>query len=89
VILYCDQDTTLEDFGENILIHDDDSSAVTTPRPDSHLQNDSLFASDATRRRRLPHVVDPEDEKRIADVIIARDLHLAPQQVQIQALEAS
>jgi hypothetical protein len=86
-ILRCDQDSTLDDFGEQILVHDSDNAA-TTPKADAHVQTDFFFSSDATQRRNLPQSPQ-QDEKKIADVVIARDLHLACQQVQIQALEVS
>lgn len=86
-----DKDSSINDFGEGILIQDDER--VVTPRIGRNgMQKDSFFSSgDAEIRRRdaeRPLEGDGE-ERRIADVVIVRDLNLACHQVQIQALEVS
>jgi hypothetical protein len=86
-VLRCDQSTSLDDFGNHIIV-DDDKEVTSTLSLSAHLQDDS-FSSNAARRRGTAKVTDGQDEKRIADVVIARDLHLAPRQVQIQALDVS
>lgn len=84
-VLHCSKDTTLDDFDENILIHEDDPAV--TPIHDTRDQGNPFFSSRSDRQHRSSSAIGSDDEQRIADVVIARNLHLAPQQVQIQALE--
>lgn len=50
----------------------------------------SFFSSDARNLRQSPRLqLDLQDNGRIADVIIAKNLNLASSEVQIQALEVS
>jgi hypothetical protein len=47
---------------------------------------DSVFSSDASNLPQLPQL---QDNGRIADIIIAKNLNLASSEVQIQVLEVS
>lgn len=79
VVLDCNQSTTLDEF-TNALFPD-------TPRSDSpiRVRNDSLLAQ--SPRFRSQSYSRQLENQRIASVVIARNLSLAPRLVQIQALE--
>ncbi|KAE9976361.1 hypothetical protein BLS_002106 [Venturia inaequalis] len=90
VVVNCSEETTVDDFGNGILIRGDSEDASTpVPKlPTFRQAEDSFFSSDAQERRRSAR--QPSEcleDGQIADVIIAKNLNLASSQVQIQALE--
>ncbi|KAE9986824.1 hypothetical protein EG328_004543 [Venturia inaequalis] len=90
VVVNCSEETTVDDFGNGILIRGDseDASTPVPELPTFRQAEDSFFSSDAQERRRSAR--QPSEcleDGQIADVIIAKNLNLASSQVQIQALE--
>ncbi|KIW03744.1 uncharacterized protein PV09_05051 [Verruconis gallopava] len=81
--LNCTADMSLDDFDAHILVYD--AAEVVTPTANQHIQEDYFSSSDAISKR--TKMLGFEDDGKIADVIVARDLHLAPVEVQVQALE--
>ncbi|QSZ35555.1 hypothetical protein DSL72_008425 [Monilinia vaccinii-corymbosi] len=83
VLMSCSQ-TTLDDFAHAILSVDAAPTRTNSPvrtRRDSYFRQTSAFQS--INRSPAPET----DNKRIANVIIARNLDEAPRQIQTQALE--
>ncbi|MCJ1310087.1 hypothetical protein MMC25_003748 [Agyrium rufum] len=77
-VVACSSKTTLEDFGAGVLL----SSAR-----DSGNEWETSGYSDRGGSSFAPERSESSSEKRIANIVIAKDLNLAPTQVQIQALE--
>ncbi|KAA6408637.1 MAG: hypothetical protein FRX48_07719 [Lasallia pustulata] len=91
-VLHCSESTTLEDFSNGILV------ASKTPAEERRARfgSEAEKARDSTPLRRgsqyrlRQELVDDtqyQDDRRIANIIIARDLNQADHQIQIQALE--
>ncbi|KAF7916851.1 hypothetical protein BELL_0620g00030 [Botrytis elliptica] len=84
-VIDCNSHTTLDDFAHAILSVDAAPTRTNFPaisRRDSYFLQTPAFQS-----INRPPVPETTDNKRIANVIIARNLDEAPQQIQIQALE--
>ncbi|KAF2723729.1 hypothetical protein K431DRAFT_197366, partial [Polychaeton citri CBS 116435] len=82
-IVQCSARTTVDEFSEAILVDVEDEFEMGT-------QSLTLSASVSPMKGRSPSRFGSKlnlDERRIADVIIATNLDLAPQQVQVQVLE--
>jgi hypothetical protein len=83
-VLRLSKDSIIEDFSVGVLVPDDER--VVSPIR----ARGSFFALDeieARRNRASAELGADSDGKRVADVVIVRDLHLACSSVQIQALE--
>ncbi|KAI9763293.1 MAG: hypothetical protein M1840_000775 [Geoglossum simile] len=101
-VLTCSQSTTLDDFGDAILI-EEPNPAYTTARPSSRGTQEWFCSDEASkghgsyfssrppgpRLQSSPRAQAEEfaDNRKIGNIIIAKDLNLACAQVQIQALE--
>ncbi|OBT87919.1 hypothetical protein VE02_02643 [Pseudogymnoascus sp. 03VT05] len=86
-VVDCSEQTTLEDFDNALYTDLPVSPRADSParyRHDSHLQPSPGFRS---LSRSSPRSESFADSRKIASVIIAKDLDEAPKQVQIQALE--
>ncbi|KFY30840.1 hypothetical protein V493_01609 [Pseudogymnoascus sp. VKM F-4281 (FW-2241)] len=86
-VIDCSEQTTLEDFDNALQTEPPVSPREDSParyRHDSHLQPSPGFRS---LSRSSPRSETFADSRKIASVIIAKDLDEAPKQVQIQALE--
>ncbi|KAF2272685.1 uncharacterized protein EI97DRAFT_436765 [Westerdykella ornata] len=89
IFLDCNPSTTLDDFGNGILIdHDGDDyySISPTEKPN----NNHTSTARATEKR--PSGNEPElhaglDHKKIANLVVAKNLNTADNEVQVQALE--
>lgn len=84
-VINCNSQTTLDDFAHAILSVDATPTRNNSPvrtRRDSYFLQTSAFQS--INRSSVPETT---DNKRIANVIIARNLDEAPRQIQTQALE--
>ncbi|OJD31185.1 uncharacterized protein BKCO1_5100083 [Diplodia corticola] len=83
-VLECSEKTTLDTFGNGLLVEDDDVSYFSSPPRNSR-------ETDAFSTFRPPHRRSPksplEPSRKIANVVIAKNLNLSPRQVQTQALE--
>ncbi|KAF2790665.1 hypothetical protein K505DRAFT_310996 [Melanomma pulvis-pyrius CBS 109.77] len=89
-VLDCSVDTTLDDFGNGILVKDDGDDYFASSN--GKLKGEFFASSESTRiseRRtsKSPRAFTPLDSRRIANVVIANNLNTANSQVQIQALE--
>ncbi|KAI8932240.1 hypothetical protein NX059_011119 [Plenodomus lindquistii] len=88
-ILSCDQNTSLDDFGSGILVKDDgDAYFKNTGWSSNHAT--SLPGTPRTPDRRLsksPGLLSPLDSRRIANVVIVKNLNRASPEVKVQALE--
>ncbi|CAO2655106.1 Nn.00g101700.m01.CDS01 [Neocucurbitaria sp. VM-36] len=89
-VLDCDEHTTLDDFGRGILVKDEGEDYFS--RSNGRLQGEfsSISGSPRMPDRRLsksPRPFSPLDTRRIANIVIAKNLNRASSQVQIQALE--
>ncbi|KAF1834663.1 hypothetical protein BDW02DRAFT_323358 [Decorospora gaudefroyi] len=73
-VLECDENVTLDDFGVGILIKEEDNEYSPKRKSGEVPRSPSKSFS-------------PLDTRRIANVVVARDLNQASAQVQIQALE--
>ncbi|KAF2453194.1 hypothetical protein BDY21DRAFT_356779 [Lineolata rhizophorae] len=87
-VLECSERTSLDDFGNAILVNDPDNECHSP----QNLAKDafSYFNADAPKgiyRSPSPASSRPIDNRKIANVVIAKNLNLAHTQVQIQALE--
>ncbi|KAL3423211.1 hypothetical protein PVAG01_04958 [Phlyctema vagabunda] len=83
-VIDCSEHTTLDDFANAIINVDDGSSRSSSP---IRTRQDYFMHSPAFKSA---HSTAPEvnlDNKRMANVLIAKNLDEAPRQVQIQALE--
>ncbi|KAF2806450.1 uncharacterized protein BDZ99DRAFT_95204 [Mytilinidion resinicola] len=92
-VLNCSESTTLDDFGKGILVTEDDDRFDFSERRRS---NDDYFSSfsisdqirhSEKRVPRSPGAFNPLDSRKIANIVIAKNLNETHQQVQIQALE--
>ncbi|KAH7384410.1 hypothetical protein DE146DRAFT_668548 [Phaeosphaeria sp. MPI-PUGE-AT-0046c] len=89
-VLTCTESTTLDDFGSGILANDDTydyfSSKIATPRNDFSSTSGTPRSGRQTTSK-SPRPFSPLDTRKIANVVIAKNLNAANSQVQIQALE--
>ncbi|KAF2734512.1 hypothetical protein EJ04DRAFT_493463 [Polyplosphaeria fusca] len=89
--LECSNSTTLDDFGSGILVKDDGSDYFSSKN--GKLREERFFSSSETprvsdkRTSKSPRPFSPLDSRRIANVVIAKNLNTASAQVQTQALE--
>lgn len=79
VVVECDHNTTLDDFASALLLPHD-----RTPSPRQTFENSSGYFGRASLSR---IAASPAISLRIANVVVVKNLNLAPQAVQIQALE--
>jgi len=88
VVVQCSAKTTVDEFSEAILVDTLDDEEVPVQRSDL-LQRPTMFSDVTSSRGRSPSRFGSNtlDTRRIADAIIAVDLDLAPESVQVQALE--
>ncbi|KAH9877688.1 hypothetical protein J1614_002905 [Plenodomus biglobosus] len=87
--LSCDQHTSLDDFGGGILVQDEGDTHSKNRERDSN-QISSLPGTPRTPDRRQSKPVglpSPLDSRRIANVVIIKNLNQASPEVQVQALE--
>ncbi|KAF1846868.1 uncharacterized protein K460DRAFT_280504 [Cucurbitaria berberidis CBS 394.84] len=89
-VLDCDENTTLDDFGSGILVKDDGEDYFG--KNNGRLQGEFSSKSGSPRMpdRRIsksPRPFSPLDSRRIANIVVAKDVNQASLQVQIQALE--
>ncbi|MCJ1303069.1 hypothetical protein MMC08_005876 [Hypocenomyce scalaris] len=91
-VLHCSESTTLEEFSNGILVAGKPpaeeritrlGSEAEKPRNSTPVRRGTEFRL----RRALLDKTEYQEDRRIANVIIARELNLADHQVQIQALE--
>ncbi|KAF2658937.1 hypothetical protein K491DRAFT_702587 [Lophiostoma macrostomum CBS 122681] len=83
-VLECSQQTTLDDFGSGILVTGDDDDYFG--HSNEATRSDTTKHSDR-RKSRSSQPFSPLDSKRIANVVIAKNLNDASSEVQVQALE--
>jgi len=76
----CSEHTTLGDFADGLLVVDNSSQNGLT-------RQDYFVSSPTFRSMPRSTTVEKDENKKIANVIIAKNLDEAPQNVQIQALE--
>jgi hypothetical protein len=85
-VVDCSEQTSLDDFANSILLN-----APSPPRSDSpvRMRQDSYYLQKPTLRSvsRSPVSESFSDNRKVANIIIAKNLDEAPKQVQIQALE--
>ncbi|QDS77278.1 hypothetical protein FKW77_004010 [Venturia effusa] len=89
-VVNCSEETTVDDFGNGILIEGEDEDVITpVPKlPTFRQAEDSFFSSDAQdRRRSARQPSECMENGQIAEIIIAKNLNLTSNPVQIQALE--
>lgn len=89
-VLDCDEHTTLDDFGSGILIREESDDFKDSKNEKKQGEFSSMPGSTRSPDRRAsksPRPFTPLDSRRIANVVIARNLNKASSQVQIQALE--
>ncbi|KAF1921295.1 hypothetical protein BDU57DRAFT_435431 [Ampelomyces quisqualis] len=90
-VLNCTEHTTLDDFGSGILVGDDGDdyfSSRTTKANSDHISSMMDTPQSGSRRTpKSPKPFSPLDSRKIANIVIARNLNDATSQVQIQALE--
>ncbi|OCL06391.1 hypothetical protein AOQ84DRAFT_297062 [Glonium stellatum] len=90
-VVDCSETTSSEDFGNGLLLREDSGSYFTSQPEKS--KNDYLPSHSGSPRPsdkrfvRSPGPFSPIDSRRIANVVIAKNLNETHQQVQIQALE--
>lgn len=77
-MLDCDQNTTLDDFGSGILVQDNEDDYFGK-------KVDGKKAERPTSKS--PQSFTPLDSRRIANVVIVKNLNQASSHVQVQALE--
>jgi hypothetical protein len=85
-VVDCNEQTSLDDFANSIFADDAGSKRSESPmrtRQDSYFLQSPAFRSVS----RSPISENFSDNRKIANVIIAKNLDEAPKQVQIQALE--
>ncbi|OAL05195.1 hypothetical protein IQ06DRAFT_212865 [Phaeosphaeriaceae sp. SRC1lsM3a] len=89
-VLACSEHTTLDDFGSGILTNDDNddyfSSELGTSR-NGYSPNSGTPRSGRRTASKSPRPFSPLDTRKIANIVIAKNLNAANSQVQIQALE--
>ncbi|KAH7371284.1 hypothetical protein BKA66DRAFT_424316 [Pyrenochaeta sp. MPI-SDFR-AT-0127] len=90
-VLECDEQTTLDDFGSGILVTEDvddyfsNRNDKTTGRQLSSISGSPWMPD--RRASKSPKPFSPLDSRRIANVVVLKNLSRASSQVQIQALE--
>ncbi|KAF2025165.1 hypothetical protein EK21DRAFT_77087 [Setomelanomma holmii] len=89
-LLDCNEHTTLDDFGLGILVEEEGDDYFSNKN--LRMKDEFSTMSDSPRfgdRRvsKSPRPFSPLDSRRIANVVVARDLNRASSQVQTQALE--
>ncbi|KAF2111593.1 hypothetical protein BDV96DRAFT_499368 [Lophiotrema nucula] len=90
-VLECSERTTLDDFGNGILVREDGGDYFSTRARKP--QEDRFFSTSESprflerRASKSPRPFSPLDSHRIANVVIAKGLNTASSQVQTQALE--
>lgn len=83
-VLECSEKTTLDAFGNGLLVEDEDVSYFTSsPSVNRDQENASIFRLSHRRSPKSPL----EPNRKIANVIIAKNINLSHHQVQTQALE--
>ncbi|KAL1304195.1 hypothetical protein AAFC00_000618 [Neodothiora populina] len=85
VVVDCSASTTLDNFREGVLVDcpssEEDHRSVLSPVPSSHAsRRQSLFRHESGLSNTL-------DERRVANIVVTKDLNLASHNVQTQALE--
>ncbi|KAI9777828.1 MAG: hypothetical protein M1839_008505 [Geoglossum umbratile] len=91
-VLTCSESTTLDDFGDAILI-EEPNPAYSAIRPSSRGTqegHDSYFSSRPPGpqfQSSRAHTERPTDNRKVGNIIVVKNLNLACAQVQIQALE--
>ncbi|KAB2581376.1 hypothetical protein BFW01_g10760 [Lasiodiplodia theobromae] len=83
-VLECSEKTTLDAFGNGLLVEDEDVSYFSSP-PSISRETDTFSTFRPPHRRSPKSPLEPN--RKIANVVIARNLNLSPRQVQTQALE--
>ncbi|EAT82451.1 hypothetical protein SNOG_10116 [Parastagonospora nodorum SN15] len=89
-VLSCSELTTLDDFGNGILVGEDGDDYFTSKMAKI---NDDLSSRMGTPRSgnkrgsKSPRPFSPLDTRKIANIVVAKNLNMASSQVQIQALE--
>jgi len=78
-VINCDSTTTLDTFAASLLV-----KSQQTPTGTAYANTNSHLAASTSRQRPTSS---EQNSLHIANVILARNLHLAPHAVQIQALE--
>ncbi|KAF2083986.1 hypothetical protein K490DRAFT_69249 [Saccharata proteae CBS 121410] len=89
-VLECSDKTTIDDFGTGLLVEDEDISYFPSATSHHPEQENVLPSLGLTESRRTTHHFSPKapvDNRKIANVVIAKNLDRAQHQVQIQALE--
>ncbi|KAF2706010.1 hypothetical protein K504DRAFT_387494 [Pleomassaria siparia CBS 279.74] len=89
-VLECSENTTLDDFGNGILVNDEGNDSLASEF--GKLKGEFFTSSESTkapegRTPRSSRTFTPSDSKKIANVVIAKNLNTASSNVQIQALE--
>ncbi|EKG16562.1 hypothetical protein MPH_06338 [Macrophomina phaseolina MS6] len=82
-VLECSEKTTLDAFGNGLLVEDEDVSYFSSPSITRDQENASTFRLSYRRSPKSPL----EPNRKIANVVIAKNLNLSHHQVQTQALE--
>ncbi|WEW61016.1 hypothetical protein PRK78_006505 [Emydomyces testavorans] len=95
VVLDCSPHTSLEEFSNAILTHDRDKSEGRRSRhsqssadADGYLESISFHSNNTSReKQKLRLSQSRQDDRKVVNVIIAKNFNLTPEEVQIQALE--
>ncbi|KAF2681742.1 hypothetical protein K458DRAFT_78568 [Lentithecium fluviatile CBS 122367] len=88
--LECGENTTLDDFGTGILVNDDADDYFSVENLASRDEAIARPGSPKKPERRMsksPRPFTPLDCRRIANIVVAKNLNKASPQVQVQALE--
>ncbi|KZF26619.1 hypothetical protein L228DRAFT_279793 [Xylona heveae TC161] len=86
VALSCSEDMTLEDFTNSVLI-DDDGPDLYSSDPFRSSYHSAIAGTKFRSIRRSSQLDTPMENKKLPNVIIAKDLDLAEPHIQIQVLE--
>lgn len=89
-VLECSEQTTLDDFGSGILVQEDGNDYFdygNSAIGDIHFTSADTTKLSDRRKSRSSQPFSPLNSKKIANVVIARNLNSATSEVQVQALE--
>ncbi|KAF2431466.1 hypothetical protein EJ08DRAFT_696554 [Tothia fuscella] len=88
-VLECDEQTTLDDFGSGILADDwkGEGDGSVFAKAEVLRKGDDSFFSSTTRGGAVMPAQDENQRGKIANVVVAKNLNVTSNQVQIQALE--
>ncbi|KAJ4290554.1 hypothetical protein N0V90_010771 [Kalmusia sp. IMI 367209] len=89
-VLECTESTTLDDFGTGILVDEDAEDYFSISNQNARADSSSQSGSPKKSNGRLPRSYrpfTPLDSRKIANVVIAKNINQASNQVQVQALE--